>query len=212
MSSDERTRRLTLAELRPIVEFYNVTVPTWRVARKDTLIREAGPVLQGITFERLSGGEYRPTGHVRVLVAPRDFWAMELDQVLNVKVRQINPRQDREYRDRVVDAIRAEFVPNVDRPLVAEDVLSLLEREALPTSGEAYSLAALNAYLGHDERALYWCSRFAEMLKASGRELQPFDHKQQAFLASLEGWIRAGDAKQQLEEVLQEERRKWGIA
>lgn len=205
--------RLSVTELRPILEFYNAMLPTWRIVRGDTLVRDAGPVLQGITFERLSGGEYRPTGHIRVLVAPRDYWAMELDQVLNAKVRQISRRQDREFRDRVVAAIHAEFIPNVDRPLAAAEVLENYERQANPPrSSDAYSLAALNAFLGHDERALYWCSRFTELVDGTGNPWQEVNVRQRAFLHNLEEWLKFGLAKLELERVLQEERRKWGLA
>lgn len=212
MRSSGCSSRISLTELRSILEFYNATLPHWRIVRKDTLIREAGPILQGITFERLSGGEYRPTGHVRVLVAPEDFWGFELCQHLNVKYRQINRRQHPEFRDRVANAIHAEFVPNVDRPLVAEEVLELYEREASPPrSPDAYSLAALNAYLGHRDRATHWCSRFTELVNAGGNPWQDFDYKRRTFLDQLEGWIQAGTAKNELEKVLQEERHKWGL-
>ena len=200
-----------MEELRPVVEFYHGYFPTWKVIQKDTLAREDGPVVQGITFERLSGGEYRPTGHIRVLIAPEDAWAFELSQRLDIKLRQINRRQHPEFRDRVVEAIRTEFVPNVGKPLVAEQVLRLYEEKAFPSDPEAYSLAALNAYLGHDDRARYWCSRFTELVNAVGRPWQDFDYKRRAFLDQLEKWLQAGDAKQQLERVLQEERRKWGL-
>jgi hypothetical protein len=207
----EPPKRLTLKELRPIIAFYRATFPTWRIVGRDMLVREAGPVVQGIAFERLSGGEYRPTGHIRVLVAPGEFWFLELSQNLS-KPRQINRRQHPEFRNRVVEAIRAEFVPCVDSPLVAEEVLQLYERKAHPTSAEAYSLAPFNAYLGHDTRALYWCSRFTELVNELGNPWQDFDHKRREFLDQLERWLKVGEAKQQLERVLQEERRKWGLA
>lgn len=211
MSAYRPQPRLTLKELQSIMEFYHSKFPSWRVVREDTLIRETGPVVQGITFDRLSYGVYRPTGHIRVLIAPEDSWGFELPQFL-IKPREIDRRQDREFRDRVVEAIREQFIPSVDDPLIPEEVLERYEQEANPPrSSDAYSLAALNAYLGHDERALYWCSRFKDLVDASGRQLQDFDRKQQTFLDSLEGWIKTGDAKQQLEQVLQGERRKWGL-
>jgi hypothetical protein len=212
MTPYKRKPRLTVTELRSIIEFYHAYFPAWKVIQRSTLVREDSPVVQGITFERLSGGEYRPTGHIHVLVVPTDYWFLELPQDLNIKLRQINRRQHPELRDRVVEAIRAEFVPSVDRPLVAEEVLELYEERAHPTAPEAYSLAALNAYLGHAERARYWCSRFTELVNNLGRPWQDFDYQRRAFLDQLEKWLDAGDARQQLEHVLQEERRKWGLA
>jgi hypothetical protein len=212
MKPYRRHPRLTITELRAIVEFYHAHFPTWNVIEKGTLVREDGPVAQAITFERLSGGDYRPTGHIHVLIVPADHWYFELPQDLNIQVRHISRRQDREFRPQVLEAIRAEFVPNVDRPLVAEEVLKLYEEKAYPSSPEAYSLAALNAYLGHNERALYWCSRFAELVNEGSKPWQDFDLKRRGFLEQLEIWIREGGAKQQLECVLQEERRKWRLA
>lgn len=207
----EPPKRLTLKELQPIMEFYHAKFPAWRVIRNDTLVREANPVVQGITFDRLSYGVYRPTGYIRILVAPEDFWGFELPQYL-IKPREINRRQDREFRPRVIEAIRSQFVPSVDRPLVVKDVLNIYEHEALPPrSPDAYSLAALNAYLGHDDRALYWCAQFTELVNSHGLGWQDFDYKRRAFLDQLEQWLKAGEAKQQLERVLQEERRKWGL-
>jgi len=203
--------RITLTELRPIMGFFHSQFPEWRVLRKDKLVREASPVLQGISFERLSYGAYRPVGHVRVLVAPRDHWAFELSQDLNVKLRTIDRRRHESVKEQVASAMRAEFVPSIDRPLIAEEVLDLYEADALPTTSEAYSLAPLNAYLGHFDRAKYWCGRFKELIGAQGRLPHELDAGRLAFLDQLETWIERGDAKEQLERVLQEERRKWGL-
>jgi len=204
--------RLTLKELRPIIEFYHAKFPTWRLIRHDTLVREAPPVVQGITFDRLSYGVYRPTGHIRVLVAPDDDWVFELCQKLNVKVRQIDRRQHPQFRDRVVEAIHAEFLPKVDEPLVADEVLALYEAKAYPTPAAAYSLAPLNASLGHDDRAIYWCSRFTQLVNQLGNPWQDFDYERRAFLDQLEQWLKAGTAKQELAGVLEEQRHKWGLA
>lgn len=211
MSAYRPQPSLTIAELRAIVDFYHEYFPAWKIIEKDTLVREDAPIAQAITFERLSGGEYRPTGHIRVLVAPEDTWVFELSQRLNIKFRQINRRQDREYRPQVLEAIRSEFVPSVDKPLVAEEVLQLYEEKSYPSASEAYSLASLNAYLGHNDRAMYWCFRFNELVDNTRLPWHHFDFKRRAFLDQLEKWLRVGDAKQQLERVLQEERRKWGL-
>jgi hypothetical protein len=103
-------------------------------------------------------------------------------------------------------------VPSIDQPLDAADVLTLYEQRAVPTSAEAYSLAPLNAYLGNDRRASYWCSRFTELVNSTGNPWQSFDYKRRDFLDQLENWLQAGDAKRQLERVRQEQRLKWGLA
>jgi len=204
--------RLTLKELRPIVEFYHSHFPEWKVFEKDTLIREASPIVQCITFDRISAGDYRPVGYIRVLVAPSPFWGFELSQHLDVKLREIDRRRHELIKEQVVEAMLAEFVPAIDRPLVAEEVLNLYEAYALPTTSEAYSLAPLNAYLGHFGRAKSWCERFKELIAAPDRLPHDLDAAHLAYLDQLETWIEQGDAKEQLERVLQEERRKWGFA
>jgi hypothetical protein len=115
----------------------------------------------------------------------------------------------------VVEAIHREFVPKVDEPLFAEEVLKLYEREALPTDAEAHSLAPFNAYFSYKDRALYWCDKFKQLLDDKTRQgltLQDFDYKNLAFINELEKWIKSGNVQEQLERVLQEERRKWGLA
>lgn len=204
--------RLTLAELRPIMEFYHAHFPSWRIVKENTLVREVPPIVQGITIDRLSGGDYRPVGHIRVLVAPVPFWGFELSQHLNVKLREIDRRRHPIVKEQVVAAMRAEFLPKLDEPLVAEEVLNLYEDQALPTHGEAYSLAALNAYLGHDARARYWSAKCKELMAKPGRIPHELDAERLAYLDQLDVWLEHGEARPQLERVLQDERGKWGLA
>lgn len=204
-------RRMTIGELKPFVAFYQSQLPDWRLVRRDTLIRESGPVLQGITFERLSYGAYRPIGYIRILVAPEKGWCFALPQLLNVKVRQVEPRAHELMRDKVLTAMRAEFDPSLDRPLDSEQVLTLYEQKAVPSSPQAYSLAALNAYLGHALRCLEWCSRFTELVNENGLDWAECDYRRQAFLDQLQQWVKDGDAKHRLDRVLDEERRIFKI-
>lgn len=212
MRQFRRKPRLTLHELDAIMRFYHGRFPDWKVIQRDLLVREDGPVVQGIAFERLSDGEYRPTGHIHVLIAPSSHWPLELSQWLNVRVRQIERRRDTpEVRESVIRAIHGEFVPQVGSPLCAEQVLSLYEARATPTSPEAYSLASLNAYFGHDERALHWCSRFTDLVNKSGISWQGCDLARRSLLDKLETWIQVGTARQELDRVLVDARRKWGL-
>jgi hypothetical protein len=205
-------KRITLKELKPIIEYYQAQFPGWRIVRGDTLVREVPPVLQGVTFERLSYGVYRPIGHIRVLVAPEPFWGFDLPQHLNVKVRTVDRREHPRMRGQVVEAMRAEFQPPMDRPLVAEEVLDLFESKAVPTAAQAYSLAPLNAYLGHLERAKTWCERWKELIAKLGLPPGDSDQDRLAYINQLENWLQAGTAHVELEEVLERERRKWKLA
>lgn len=144
-------------------------------------------------------------GFVRVLVAPGGGG---LDRVLP----SVKARAHAHQLPKMIEAMRREFVPSVDAPLVPEEVLELCEREAIPKSPEAYSLAALSAYLDHHDRALYWCHRFPELVDQLAHGWQKWDVEQGDFLKKLESWIQAGEAREQLEHVLQAERKKWGLS
>jgi hypothetical protein len=205
-----RTEPLTLKELRPIIEDYHCAFPKWHVLEGALLARESGPLLQYIGFERLLGGDYRIQCGVYYLCVPERDGGL-IPQWLNVKVRVIRPRSHESLRDKVVEAIHKEIVPSVDAPLDAEQVLAMHEAYQFIRSPDAHHLAVLNTYLGHNDRALYWCSRFTELVNELGNPWQDFDYKRRAFLDQLEQWIKAGEAKRQLERVLQEERRKWGL-
>ncbi len=208
----QNARRLSLEELEPIVAFYQSKLSGWRVVRQSVLVREAAPIAQGIAFERLPDGAYRLVGHLRVLVAPEPVWALEMPQYLDIKVRQIGRLEHPELRDRACEAMCTEFVPAVRSPLRSDDALKLYEQAALPTAAEAYSLAAFNAYLGNNDQARTWCRRYTELSTRLDFQSQEAGDFRQAFLDQLELWLSKGEAPQQLERVLQEERRKWDLA
>ncbi len=198
-----------MRKLEPIVQDYQTQLFGWDLVQKDTLIRVNGPILQGITFERLSSGVYRPMAYIRVLTVPQGGGM--LTQYLNVKVRSVKLAEHDRMRDRVVEAMRREFVPNVTHSLNPMRVLKLCEREAVPTGPQAYLLASLNAYLGRKTQALHWCSRYTELVDAHGRPWQDSENERHAFLDLLEQWINEGTEKQHLERVLQTEREKWKL-
>jgi hypothetical protein len=207
--------KITSKEIRGIVEEYHRSLPEWHHVSDETLVRTDGPVLQAIGFESLSGGEYRPVNYVQVLAAPApggrgrvDFFA----QTPKGRPRTASLRSHQAVREQMVEAMKREFTPAIMEPLNAPVVLDLCEQNAIPRSGEAYALAALNAYLGRRERALFWCFRYNDLVNQLGRPWQQWHHQQRAFLDSLEQWLKAGQVKQELDRVLQEERRKWGLA
>jgi hypothetical protein len=204
-------RQLTLKELVPFVEDYQRSFPAWKLLQEDIIARESGPTLQYIGFERLSWGSYRiQCGVYYLCVSNRDGGFVP--QWLSNKFRSIDPRAHERVRDKVVEAIHQEIVPSVDAPLDPEQMLALHEAQQVIRSPDAHHLAALNAYLGHDERTLYWCERFPELVNQLGLGWQDFDHKRQAFLNDLKRWIEAGEAKLRLDRIVQEERHQWGLA
>jgi len=204
-------QQMRLKELRPIVLDYLVAFPGWQFLLPDMFARENGPILQYIGFERVSGGAYRPECGNYALCVPNRGGGLGLQFLYSRSVHCINPRTHERLRDRAVDAMRKEFVPKVDAPLVPEEMLEICEQKAIPKPAQAHSLAALNAYLGHEERALYWCSRFTELVEGMGLGWAEWDIQRRAFLNLLVEWIEEGEAKERLERILQEERKNWGL-
>lgn len=204
------THRISVSQIKRIAHEYKERLPGWQQIRPGTLGRTAEAVAQCIGFERLSTGTYRPVGFLRVLAAPDTPGVMELPQHLNVKLRQITETQHEKLKEQVLDAMRREFVPSLDRPLDPASILERYEREAVPTSAEAYSLCALNAYYSRFERARFWRRSFAELVLCQGSS-EDWDRERQSFLDELEQWIQAGCANQRLPEVVKEEKRKLGF-
>jgi hypothetical protein len=202
---------LTVKELEPFVQDYHHEFQGWQILERTLIVRECGPVMQGIGFQCLSTGRYRPICSIYYLCVPNRDAGFGV-QFLKHPVQDIDPRAHERLRDKVVEAIHREIIPSVDAPLDPEQVLELHESRQPIRSPDAYDLAALNAYLGHNERALYWCKRFPELVNEHGLGWQEFDHKRQAFLTDLKQWIEAGQAKEQLGRIVQEERRHWGLA
>jgi len=196
--------------MRRIIEDYHNYFPDWKVIDFDALARESGPILQGIALDRLSGDIYRPMGFIQVLTAPRsERGGMELSQILRYDVRL---QSHEKKRDEIVAELRRQIVPSIERPLVVSEVLELYEREAIPTAQEAYSLATLRAYLGYKKEARKWCAKFENLEERRREHWSKVIYEQFDFIASLEQWLDEGTARQHLEEVLQEERRKLGLA
>lgn len=206
-----RHRPLTQKELAPIVQDYHRAFPTWHILERTLIARESGPVMQGIGFQCLSTGSYRPICSIYYLCVPSRDGGFGV-QFLKHPVQDIDPRIHDLKRDKVIEAIHREVVPSVDAPLVAEQILATHEASSPIRSPDACHLAFLSAHLGHEERALYWCERFPELVNQHGLGWQDFDHKRQALLDNLKQWIQAGEAGRQLDRVVQEERRRWELA
>ena len=155
--------RMTLRELEPFVAEYQLQFPEWKRTFPSAFGREAGPVAQEISFERLSDGTYRPMSYVRIFPV-RDGGAFH--QFLTV-VASVRPCDHSSKFPRIVEAMHKEIVPSVDAPLIPDDILRRFEqREQYNKDVKAHDLAALNAYLGHEDRALYWCEQFPKLVEA----------------------------------------------
>jgi hypothetical protein len=65
-----RNRRLKLSDLEPILNEYRDWLSSWKQVGKDRLVRHNGAFLQGLWFDRLSTGHFRPTLYTKALTIP----------------------------------------------------------------------------------------------------------------------------------------------
>jgi hypothetical protein len=202
-----RYEKMTLRELEPFVAEYHAQFPDWKRTFKEAFGRENGPIAQEIFFERLSYGTYRPASIIRFFVAPS---GSAFHQFLTPPARESRPGEHDYKFLKIVEAMHKEIVPSVDGPLIPEDILRRFEqREQYNKDVKAHDLAALNAYLGHEDRALYWCEQFPKLVEARGQYAwQDYDYERLTFLKQLEQWIKTGEVKSRLEEVIQSERKR----
>lgn len=206
-----RVRKLlSLKDLQPIVQDYYRSFPDWKLLEREVIARESGPLLQVFGFQRLSTGGYRPVFGIHYLCVPNRDASFGV-QFLQRPLQDIDLHVHDLKRDKVVNAIFQEVVPSVSAPLVPEQVLAMHEGTTPIRSPDAFALAALNGYLGHIDRALHWCDRFPKLVEQLGLGWQEFDIKRKDFLDSLKLWIEMGQSKIQLDRVLTDERRKWGL-
>lgn len=202
----DRYRRMTLSELEPFVAQYHAQFPGWKRTFKEAFGRENGPIAQEIFFERLSYGTYRPASIIRFFVAPS---GSAFHQFLAPPARESRPGEHDNRFPKIVEAMHKEIVPPVDGPLIPEDILRRYENQKQHRSPDAYHLAALNAYLGNEDRALHWCKEFVRLVEERGEYAwQHGDSERHAFLKQLEQWINTDEAKPRLEEVIQSERKR----
>jgi len=205
-------RKISESQLAQIVDDYQQLMAGWLRVAAHTLARVDGPVFHGIGFERLSAEDYRPMNYVNVLVAPGVDWigeggfCFQFPRGRPIIVRLQEHAQS--YR-KMFETMQREFVPPMDGPFHAREMLDLCEKNAVPKSFQAYALAALNAYFRKDDRARYWCARFSKIIDDSGFPWDEWDLRRKEFLDSLERWLNEGIAKAKLDEILVAQRTKW---
>lgn len=191
-----KIKPLTKTELVRLFQDYRAAFADWSVEHDVVLVRSQGPLKQHIAFEALRSGAYRPSCSVQVLVAPD---VRLLAQFLDIKHREVLPREHGVKTPRVVAAMDSQFLPLVRRPLVVEEVLRLAEEEVVRDRIEKlhYStgLAALNAYVGNIDRALWWCDRVPTQISALGRTPAEWEQRQETFASELRHAIQHGEAR-----------------
>jgi hypothetical protein len=215
LSHDETLREnQRVPKLKQIVDDYQRLMPGWFRVAAHTLGRVDGPLFQGIGFECLSTGDYRPMNYVNVLVAPQPDWIGDgsfFAQFPRGRPITVSLQEHAQLHDSMFHTMQSEFLPPMNGPFDAGEMLDLCEKNAVPKSFQAYALAALNAYFGKDGRARYWSARFPLLVEELAFPWEPWDFRRKAFLDSLQGWLDEGIAKPKLEEILAAEKAKWGL-
>ena len=143
-----RWKRLTKAQLIGYFNDYRSEFPDWAVEHEVVLVRALGPIRQHIAFERLSIGAYRPMCSIHVIGPPGG--AQLLPRFLDVKHREVSPRQHAAMWRPVLKAMEEQFVPPVRKPLELAEVLALAEdnvmRYGIGSVNCLCALATLNAH------------------------------------------------------------------
>ena len=199
-----RIKAMTKSELRQYVEAYHPFFSNWIAVRGECFLRISGPVAQQVWFENLRSGAYRPVTAVSILVAKK---AVMLHKFLDIRHREILPREHQLKFEEVFNAMRDQFVPSIISPLNAIEVCQLCEEHAVERVNEAHSLSALNAYLGKFDTARKWID-ILKRLTNDRTEIEDWEKDCVRALNSLEEAIESDKVKVVLDEIrLSEESR-----
>lgn len=186
---------LTKKQLVEYFQPYRDALPDWAVEHDVMLTRTHGPLKQAIHFQSLRSGAYRPSHAVDILVRVPDGCSI-LHKHLDVKHREILPRDHAAQWPLVLKAMEEQFAPSIRQPLDVAETLRLAEEEAVRDRIEniAYltGLAALNANLGNAERALYWSGRVEETATHLRRPLGDWETRKRRYVLDLQQAIKAG--------------------
>jgi hypothetical protein len=183
-----------------LVEYFNTyrdRFPDWAVEHEVTLTRMAWPIKQVVAFQALRSGAYRPSSVVAIL--PALGHCHVLSKWLDIKHREILPREHASKWAMVLEAMEQQFLPLIRKPLDVAEVVQLAEeevvREKIENINYSCGLATLNACLGNQDRALWWCDRLEAQLSCLGRAPADWEMQKSAFTRQLRDAIRRGDAQ-----------------
>jgi hypothetical protein len=184
---------LTKKQLLGYFQVYRDAFPDWKVEHGVMLTRSLGPISQHIPFQNLQYGAYRPSCSIRV-IGPPDGGSALLIQLLDVKHREVEPRQHDTKWPLVLKAMEEQFVPNIRKPLDMEEVVRLAEEEVghdgVESIRECTGLATLNVHLRRFKKAIEWCDRAEASLGRIGREPVAWELAQAQFASQLRGAIQ----------------------
>ena len=167
-------KKLKKKELLAYFDVYRSAFPDWQGEPDAQISRTHGPLKQQIGMEALLTGAYRLSSAVELLLnmpKPRHILTCHLD----IRHRDIYPREHLAKWQSAVKAMEEQFVPPPRRPLEVAETLRLaeleVERDNIVNMHYSACLAALNASHGNLTRAQYWCDRLKQQSTSRGREL-----------------------------------------
>lgn len=186
---------LTKKQLVGYFQPYRDALPDWGTEYDVMLTRTHGPLRQAIHFQALRSGAYRPSHAVDILVRVPDGCSI-LHRHLDVKHREVLPRDHAAKWPLVLRAMEEQFLPPIRKPLDVAEVLRLAEaetdRDHIANINYLTGLTVLNAYLGKAERAIFWCGRVEETAAHLGRPLGDWETRKRCFILDLQQAIKAG--------------------
>ena len=178
---------LTKKHLLDCFRNYREAFPDWAVEHDVVLSRVNGAVRQQIGFQALRTGAYRPSCSIQVLLVPEFCYVLQ--QWLDVKHREVSLREHATKWPSVVKAMEEQFLPPIRNPLSVVETLRLAEedteRNGIDNLNNSTGLAALNAYQGNLERALYWCDRVKTCSAKMERQLGEWEVRKVEFVTQL---------------------------
>ena len=185
---------ITKKQLLECFKPYSAALSDWAVEHDVMLSRTHGALKQVIHFEALPSGVYRPTHAVEILAGVPDGCSM-LHKHLDVKHREVLPRDHAVKWPSVLKAMEEQFLPAIRQPLDVAETLRLAEEQAqrdrIDNINYSTGLAVLNAYLGNTARGLYWCGRVEEAAAHLGRALADWETRKRRNAFELQQAIKA---------------------
>jgi hypothetical protein len=193
---------LKKTELVQYFQVYRDAFPDWAVEHDVVLTRRQGPIRQYIAFEALRSGSYRPSCAVTPVLRIPDGCTF-LHQFLDVKHESVSRRQHPIKAPLVLKAMEEQFIPPVREPLDVVEIVERCERDVhernIQNMNHFAGLAALTAFLGRRDRAVYWCDQ-AEMRFANlGRQPGDWEVRKAQFAIDLRHAVESGNAREFLE-------------
>jgi hypothetical protein len=192
-----RITPMTKSELKRYVDSYKTYFCNWTQVRSEGFLRFSGPIAQQVWFENLRSGAYRPASAISILVARN---SVMLHRFLDVRNRQVLPREHEGKFKEICKAMEEQFVPPISLPLNPIEVLKTCEENARESIQDAHALSAFHAYFGNLDSARKWMDAIKRM--TNGRDnLQDWEISCLQDVKQLEQAIQQGNVREFLEEI-----------